>query len=740
MTTAVALTATATLGLAFVFAIGVLRRFGRRRLALPVAGMAMLFGYAVIKLSVAAGIVRPDGAEPAMAWLLLAVGSLAIPGVFIIGDLLLRQRELITALGDTEERFSRMAGGLAVGIFEADTRGHCTYANQQACRISGLSSGDTLGSCWVRTLHEADRDRVINDWHQAHIENRDFRAEYRLMRPDGTARWVIGQISRVCGPDGQPVGYVGAITDITDRKRAEAALHQAQSQLEQRVAERTASLLEANRDLKKEISSRRKAETAVVESEQRLRAIVDNTPAYIYIKDPYGRYLFASRSLAAALEMPAEEIQGRTDHDLFPQSVADMAVANDRRVWAEGKAMEFDEKSYDLFGQEHTFLATKFPLQGANGNIRAICGVSTDITERTRVDSECKRIFDLSLDMMCSVSFEGHFKMVNPELLKTLGYSDQDLLFHPIYELIHADDIETSTAAGKRMMEGHPMVGFENRFRCKDGSYRLLSWNATPSANNTAVYAVARDITDIRRLEQASRRRRDEMAHMLRLQTMGEIASEIAHELNQPLSAVVNYARGGLVRIGSIGLSDEEVRELLEKISEQGLRAGDLIRRIRRFARKADPGVESLDINQLVRNAVGLLEASESNCIAIEFTLATSLPPVEADGVQIEQVILNLLLNAVEASNGDTPVEALRIRTRLVDDAVVELEVDDAGAGIRKGSEEKVFEPFYTTKPEGLGMGLPISRSIAEAHGGSLTASPNSRTGTTFRLVLPAAA
>jgi C4-dicarboxylate-specific signal transduction histidine kinase len=222
------------------------------------------------------------------------------------------------------------------------------------------------------------------------------------------------------------------------------------------------------------------------------------------------------------------------------------------------------------------------------------------------------------------------------------------------------------------------------------------------------------------------------------LQTMGEMASEIAHELNQPLGAIVNYARGAANRLRDHVASEDEILSLLEKIAGQALRGGDLIRKIRTFAKKAEIDVNENDLNKLVRDAVGLVMAGGRSFVPIRLELEPELPDIQVDEIQIEQVIVNLVRNGLDAVDGREDA-VVTITTERSGTGEVRLTVADNGPGFAATDTEKIFEAFYTTKPGGLGLGLPISRSIVQAHGGSLSVENGSEGGTRFHVMLPSA-
>jgi signal transduction histidine kinase/integral membrane sensor domain MASE1 len=245
------------------------------------------------------------------------------------------------------------------------------------------------------------------------------------------------------------------------------------------------------------------------------------------------------------------------------------------------------------------------------------------------------------------------------------------------------------------------------------------------------------DVTERRRAEDEARRSREELAHFLRVSTVGELTTSLAHELNQPLTAILANAQAARMLLQE-GADPREMREILDDIVEEDKRAGEVIRRLRELLRKGEPEHAPLDLNLLATDMVRLVgsDATIRN-VSIRVELAPQPSMVSGDRIQIQQVVLNLLLNAMDAM-ADYPPER---RTVLVSTVIiapdVHLSVRDTGTGLRQGRPERVFEPFYTTKPAGMGMGLSIARSIVEAHGGRIWAGDNVGPGATFTFSLP---
>jgi C4-dicarboxylate-specific signal transduction histidine kinase len=241
--------------------------------------------------------------------------------------------------------------------------------------------------------------------------------------------------------------------------------------------------------------------------------------------------------------------------------------------------------------------------------------------------------------------------------------------------------------------------------------------------------------------EERARHRQAEIAHVHRVSAMGEMATALAHELNQPLAAIVNYAQGSLHRLRDGTVRPAEMTLAFEQIAALGKQSGEIIRRTRGFLRKGDPQRTQADINGIVHDSAELANLmARQKAVTLRLKLADELPPVSADVVQIEQVVINLVQNAIEAIDAaHTPRRVVTIQTARSPCNGVDVMVSDTGPGLPTGDAELVFEPFFTTKPDGMGMGLCISRSIIETYGEQLLYVNNPEGGTTFYFSLPAA-
>jgi PAS domain S-box-containing protein len=335
------------------------------------------------------------------------------------------------------------------------------------------------------------------------------------------------------------------------------------------------------------------------------------------------------------------------------------------------------------------------------------------------------------------------------ETFRIFGY---DQLAEPTLELIlhrtHPEDRALVRQVIDRVSQERNDFDFEHRLLMPDGSIKYLRVVGRRSKNqsgNLEFLGAVTDVTEPKRAEEELRQKevslreaQTELAHVSRVTTMGELAASIAHEVNQPLAGIVTNANAGLRWLAGDSPNINEAREAIRRIIRDGNRASDVIARIRALFEKACTTKEQLDINAAIEEVVILTQSeARRNQVALRMELAADLPPVKGDRVQLQQVIMNLILNAIEAmSTVEGRARELVIKTQRGDDTEVQVAVQDSGIGFDPQSAERLFDAFHTTKPGGLGMGLSISRSIVETHGGRLWAVSNDGPGATFQFTL----
>jgi two-component system sensor kinase FixL len=346
------------------------------------------------------------------------------------------------------------------------------------------------------------------------------------------------------------------------------------------------------------------------------------------------------------------------------------------------------------------------------------------------------------------VHFDGRFEDYwSPHLYRVLGrrYGERHIgVYEYLGPMVHAADRARWQQMRDELVAGARSADIEYRIIHPDGTMRYVHHIAqtTRSADGKALRQVGtlHDITERRRAEDEARQMQDRIAHFGRISTMGEMAAGIAHEVNQPLTAIATYAQACQRLLASGDVEESELNAALEQISAQALRAGEVIRRLRSFVKNREVRREPIDANRLLEDIQTLAQTdARHNGVRILVDAAARAPQVKADAVQIQQVILNLVRNSIDAMQ-DIPEAQREIVLRTLVDAEgdVEFMVADRGPGVDPAALAEVFNPFFTTKPRGTGLGLSISRSIVRAHGGKLWCSANPGGGARFFFTLPA--
>jgi C4-dicarboxylate-specific signal transduction histidine kinase len=284
-------------------------------------------------------------------------------------------------------------------------------------------------------------------------------------------------------------------------------------------------------------------------------------------------------------------------------------------------------------------------------------------------------------------------------------------------------------------------AGRELFARRKDGGETSVEAALSPMPTEQGVFVLVSvvDVTERLRVEQATARQRDELAHLSRVAMLGELSGSLAHELNQPLTAILSNAQAAQRFLAQSPPRYDRLPEILADIVKSDHRAGAVIQRLRSLLRKEEAQRHPLDINELVEESLRLMRSDLlSRQVAVGIDLATALPVVSGDRNQLQQVLLNLVINGCDAMDGEETDRRLLVRTQMTIDGNVEVSVIDRGAGIPLANLERIFEPLVTTKSTGMGLGLAICRSIVEAHGGRLWATNNVDCGATLHCELPA--
>jgi PAS domain S-box-containing protein len=349
---------------------------------------------------------------------------------------------------------------------------------------------------------------------------------------------------------------------------------------------------------------------------------------------------------------------------------------------------------------------------------------------------ELNQFFNVTLDLFFIASTNGYFVSLNPTVEKVLGYTREELMARPLFDFVHPDDEDRTREAFSTLASGQNVFLFENRYRCKDGTYRWLQWSSAPAGN--LIYAAARDITEGKQAEAEVARARAELLRVERSLRLNEMTASLAHELNQPLAAILSNAQAALRFLKSDKPDLNEFQEIIRDIISDDQRAGNVIRSLRSMMKREEGEKRPTILNDVLNDVIQIFHTeSIFRNVHVETEFERSLPPVLGDTIQLQQVVLNLIVNAADAMSHNPPEHRkIILRTGVKDDRI-RVTVRDFGPGIDKVNLDHIFEPFFTTKGAGLGMGLNICRTIVEAHEGHIWAENNPDGGATFVFEIP---
>ena len=478
------------------------------------------------------------------------------------------------------------------------------------------------------------------------------------------------------------------------------------------------------------------------------RLITENTTDLISRHTLDGRFLDASPASWTLLGYWPEELRGSLAHALFhPQDLTQLVARARSALEQDG----YHTMTYRARHRDGHYLwfetASRAIRETYTGEVVEVVSVSRDITARVQAEENRRRlaeVVEVNTDLVMFVDAEGRLTYLNPAARRALGVAGDAL---PALEtLLGAEDLRRLRGEGRECAEQRGVWSGEVRLQpCEAGAslpVSLVLLAHRPTSGERYYSLVARDMTERELREAQQRRHQDELAHTARLVTLGELASGIAHEINQPLAAVVNYAGASqryLQALGSNPQAAERIAQGLARITEQANHASAVIRRLRAFLRKGQRRMQALDVAQVAREAVRLCawEAAQAQ-VTVDERMDDNLPPAYADPVLLEQVLLNLLRNAIDANRERHAGAASHIvLSTALQPGELCVRVEDQGPGADAERLAQMFTPFFTSKPDGLGLGLSMSRSIVEGFGGALEARPGAQGGLCLECRLP---
>lgn len=622
-----------------------------------------------------------------------------------------RRRQTESRLKESQElmELATSAGGL--GLWSRDLSGGRIWVNPTMRSLFGFGPEEELRfDDLTMRVHPEDRSRMIAEVERAQAAGLPFAGEFRIVLPDGAERWLMSRgrtIRNFYRSDKE--SRVGAVWDITERKR----------------------------------------------SEEKFRSAVESSPNAILMVGEEGGIFLANAQ--------AEKLFGYAREELLNQSFEALV----RRGPVPGERAVMQELLHAVHSAERgVFLAWMFaqkkdgsevPIEIGLSSIRSdegqlVLATIVDVSERQKAAEALEKerrflrqVIDIDPTLIFAKDRDGRFTLANKAVADVYGTTVENLLgktdadfntnrdevdfFHRI-DLDVIDTMHERFIAEERLTDAHGKTHWVQTVKRP-----IFSENGS----GIQVLGASTDITRRKAIDLELQEQRAQLAHVARISNMGELAASLAHELNQPLTAILSNAQAALRFLNSKPADLEEVREILEDIVKDNSRAGDVIRRMRALVKKEALELAPLDLAALVRDVLSLVH---SDAILHNVTIALhtddTLAPALGDKTQLQQVVLNLLLNAFDAMN-DCPIGKREVKIKLepTGSGLIQASVSDQGVGLSDDQLGRIFQPFFTTKREGLGMGLSICRSIIEAHGGHLWAENNAERGATFYFTVP---
>ncbi len=616
------------------------------------------------------------------------------------------------ALRASETNLREILNGIPGFVCTLNPAGQIDLANRPLLDFFGMTLEELNSWGTNGAVHPDDLPRVIAELTDAMTTGTPFDSELRYRRADGLYRWSQTRILPVRDAEGRITRWFGLITDIDDRKRAEEALRA---------------------------------------SETNLREILDSIPGLVCTLSPAGEMELTNRPFLQYFGKTLEEIKNWGNSDaVHPDDMPGVVLEFTNSITT-GAPYYTEHRCRRADGVYRWFQNSAHPIRDTEGRITRWYCLITDIDDRKRTEDELKRsearhrvVVETASDAVVSIDERGTIILANPAMKRIFGYSPEELIGKPLTVLmpgamskLHETGLKQYLETGVKHLNWQ---GTEMTAQRADGEEfpAEVSFGEMVVDQRKVFTGFIRDISEKKRAEHALRETQAELARMMRVMTIGQLTASIAHEVNQPLSGIVTNASTCLRMLKSDPPNIDGARETAQRTIRDGNRASDVIQRLRTLFSKKQIDVEQLDLNETAREVIALLSGElQRDNVILKQEFKDRLPTVAGDRVQLQQVILNLLRNACEAMSSieDRPRQIV-LRTELEGEHV-RLSVQDSGVGFTREVADQMFESFYTTKADGMGVGLSVSRSIIEANHGRLWATANDGPGATFSFSIP---
>jgi PAS domain S-box-containing protein len=591
--------------------------------------------------------------------------------------------------------------------------GEVEFLNRQILEYFGKTNEELKDWSLIGAVHPDDLPRAIEGRARAIETGEPYNIEHRCRRADGVYRWFQVRGLPVRNAEGVITTWYLLLTDIEDRKKAEEALRS---------------------------------------NERNLSLIINTIPTFIHVLSTDGKVLYVNQATLDYTGLTAEDVHKETYRALLFHA-DDLKRVHVERLASLKRPVLFEneQRIRDKGGRYRWFLNRYSPLLDEQGEIDRWYTASFDIEDRKNTEAQLEQAY-LRLAEAQRLSKTGSF--ITDLVADEHHWSDETFRifeFDPatkvsvkiIRDIVHPEDLPSFEAMLARAVTGED-VDFTFRILTARGAVKHLHGMARVMeqiAGRPLFIGALQDITQSREAEEALNKARSELFQVSRVMALNALTASIAHEVNQPLAGIITNASTCLRMLGGDPPNLDGTRESVRRILRDGNRAADVITRLRELFSHKEFELEPLDLNEATREVIALaLSDLQRNRVVVRSELSENLAPVIGDRVQLQQVMLNLIRNASDAMSGvdDRPRELL-IKTEADHSDQVRLSVTDAGIGFPPDSTNKLFNAFYTTKKDGMGIGLSVSQSIIETHHGRLWATSNDGPGATFFFSIPCA-
>jgi PAS domain S-box-containing protein len=625
------------------------------------------------------------------------------------------ERSLSTEIPDDRERRELPLRGVMDTIpglvWSALPDGEVEFCNQRWLDYTGMSFNEMRGWEWATAIHPQDITDLREGWRTALVRSTSFRAEARMRRADGCYRWFLIQAVPLRDSGGRVIRWYGTNTDVEDLKLAQEELQKQTSRLDQ---------------------------------------LFEQAPEAVAVLSTDDRIVRVNKEFTRMFGYEPDEVLQRPVNDLI---VPEAQIGGSRaytRLLKQGGRVEVETVRRHKDGTEIDVSLLAISVRTTSGEHVLNYAIYRDITERKRAEERLREsearfqaMADTAPVLIWMTGTDGLCNYFNKPWLEFTGRTMEQEVGLAWTEGVHPDDVQGCFDGFLPAFHARKPFRMEYRLRRADGEYRWVIESGIPrytGAGEFAGYIGSNiDITELKRAEAERQRLREleaDLARINRVSMMGELAASLAHEIKQPIAAALTNAKTCVRWLRRETPDIAEGCEAALRMIHDATRAAEVIDRVRSLYRRDTSDRELLDVNDIIREMIVLLrDKADRNSISMRTELDSELPLITADRVQLQQVLMNLILNAIEAmkdANGELTITS----KRAAGDQLL-VSVSDSGVGLPVGEVDRIFDAFFTTKVQGTGMGLSISRRIIESHGGRLWACANKERGATFQLTLP---